>query len=182
MRNSFMTKMVIILLSTASFSGGLFADEFAKTAKPSQSNPSWKNFLPFGGGQFANGNVALGSVFAASQATALGYYFYNENLQKRYVRDSDDAISGFDDEKRRKTGDDSQAYQNAIDAYQTNAQAESAKIHRQAMAGLYVFGGLYATSIIESLLNRPVVNESSFHADVKFSPGGSTTIAGSWKI
>jgi hypothetical protein len=119
-----------------------------KSSASRKSNPLIK-FLPFGAGQYQNGNYLLGGAFTAAQGGALILYFMNSSSAATATTEAGKAIAA-----RDTPG----ATQDDIDYYdqQASAQAAYAKSSGDnATLCLLGFGAAWAASSIEAAINAP---------------------------
>ena len=119
-----------------------------KRSAARKSNPLIK-FLPFGAGQYQNGNYLLGGAFTAAQGGALILYFMNSSSATTAAADASKAIAA-----RDTPG----ATQEDVDYYEQQAAAQSAYAKSSddnATLCLLGFGAAWAASSIEAAINAP---------------------------
>ena len=102
--------------------------------------------LPFGAGQFYNGNTVLGSIFAVGQAASLGsaIYFYldiSSYTEEAKAAEASAVAAG-------RTQAEIQAFRREAEAYLSDQQS------MQNYATIAFFG-LWAASSIEAIVNPP---------------------------
>lgn len=119
-----------------------------KRSAARNSNPLIK-FLPFGAGQYQNGNYLLGGAFTAAQGGALILYFMNSSNATTANAAAGQAIAA---------RDASGATQDDIDYYDQQATAQLAYAKSSddnATLCLLGFGAAWAASSIEAAINAP---------------------------
>jgi hypothetical protein len=125
------------------------------TTRKSQSTARspFVKYLPFGAGQYQNGNTLLGVAFTAGQAGALVLYMMNSSNaakgQENYQKSMDQSNNAEDDET-------AEAYFKDAENWKSYHQQSS----QNATLCLIGFGAAYAASVIEASLHTPSKGKS----------------------
>ncbi len=120
------------------------------TASASNSGQSdFVKLLPFGAGQFQNGNYLLGLGFAAAEGLAIYMYMSNNSKADEQIAVAQQVAANeeLSVEERQAYVDQSQAYVN--------------KSRSTAQMALIGFGGLWALGVIEAYINKPAPPKKS---------------------
>jgi hypothetical protein len=103
---------------------------------------SLMTLMPFGLGQFSNGNSMLGTVVAGGQIGALAFWYSNKK----------DAESAFTEAKQVKASDAFDAEPERRDQYLRQMDSYITKKEEMAQMSLLAFGGLWGFGVVEAYM------------------------------
>lgn len=112
-----------------------------------QSTKTMIALIPFGAGQFYNGQTILGAVFGGAEVFAL-YSWYNENKIADDNTAEAKAYLNNPEETAKRTPEENEAYKKDAEAY-------SAEHRKTAQYWLYGFVGMWAAGSIQAILFTP---------------------------
>jgi hypothetical protein len=123
-----------------------------KKSKSTGRSPFVK-YLPFGAGQYQNGDTLLGVAFTAGQAGALVLYMTNSSNAAKGKQNYDKSM-----EQSNNAPDDetAEAYFKDAEGWKTYSEQSS----QNATLCLVGFGAAYAASVIEATISTPTKGKS----------------------
>jgi hypothetical protein len=155
------------------------------TMKKSSSRGGFSpiHLLPFGAGQYYNGSTMLGLVFTGAEIGALAVWYINNQYAEQTAADTSKVIAEL--EKSEQYGRD-EAFTNEVKQYHAAAKAEVQNSQTQAMYGIYAFGALWATGVVESIINAPEPKNERRPKKRKtmfsLTPQGAAELAYKWEF
>ena len=132
----------------------------------------WR-FLPFGVGQYVNGNYKLGHAFAAGSVATLamfGFYALKARKEQGVLEDEEDFLDSLDtrDEIRPAQAKHVDDYVEYVDALRLRSWL--------ALAG---FGIFWVGGVAEAMVNRPGLEYGLFLPDINYS---GESLAFVWRL
>ena len=136
---------------------------------------SFYHFLPFGAGQFANGENNLGITMATSQVLAFGYHLY---LWDKAGSISSEAVNGINE--RQSHRNENLPNQNSeewtkrdqeLQTYLDGKNKEMDLIRNQSLVFFGIFGALWIGGIVQSIVN--IDSDQDRKRNVSISPNKS---------
>lgn len=122
------------------------------------------SLLPFGAGQFQNGNTLLGVVFLGAEAAGIYYYMTKTKAADSFAAGANTYI--------KENCQTESADEEACAKYQADSQAFVNGERSKAQMGLYAFLGLWVVGATESIINEPVPEAKSKSKRKKRRYGG----------
>ncbi|MCX6127091.1 MAG: hypothetical protein NTV34_20400, partial [Proteobacteria bacterium] len=135
----------------------IFASKSKKSAKTSPGGGCsfFIKILPLGAGQFCQGSVFKGVLFAGAQVGGLYFYKQNSDAATKFTGQVANLKSQREAGRENYSGDEQIAYDAETDQKVKEGNAAASKASNNATMSLAVFGGAWAIGIIDAVAFGP---------------------------